>query len=359
MTIAAGSLDVALNGRRVKEEGTLFEPVVTTECPPGWDINLHRCQAGFFHSPPGIEVGGPSGESLYIQLYAGNEVVGIGAGVRRPCRLSDKPRHVYFPTWPAVAPGIPPAAALGAMMEALRNLDAVELVVESFDSSWAGEAAFNPISSRAREEHVIPTDTPEPGLFASLSSGHRRQIRKGDRSGWRVDEPEAEAGRSLLMSVQELAARRAAARGSGFAVRVPQLSTLDRARGRSWGASMFAAWQDQTPLAAALVGWANRRAFYVMGGSTAAGYECGASVWLHWQIARRLADAGFVSYNLGGTSTTATTPGDPSHGLYRFKSGFGSRVVSCRSMSWLFNRTHGRVHQLGRLLGATSSLLEP
>jgi lipid II:glycine glycyltransferase (peptidoglycan interpeptide bridge formation enzyme) len=118
---------------------------------------------------------------------------------------------------------------------------------------------------------------------------------------------------------------------------------------------MFAAWNDSVPLAAALVGWANHRAFYLMGGSTPAGYECGASIWLHWQIASRMADAGFVAYNLGGSSPSAAVPGDPAHGLYRFKTGFGSRAVRCRSLTWTLSSSHARLHRVGRWLTTSSS----
>jgi hypothetical protein len=353
MTIAVGNLDQT--GAARPERGASVRCIVTNTCPAGWEADLLRCGAGFFHSPPGVEVGGPPGETVFLRIYSGNEVIGVGAGVRRRCRLSDTPRHVYLPTWPAIAPNHSREAVLTAIMDALQRFDAVELVIESFDSEWLADRGERPKPReiRERDEFVIPIDTPEQILFDSLASGHRRQVRRGEKSGWRVEESEGEAARALLVSVQQLAARRAASRGSGFVVRVPQLTTLD-ATARAWGATMFVAWQDDTPLAAALVGWANKRAFYVMGGSTDAGYECGASLWLHWRIARRLAGSGHVTYNLGGSARTAAAPGDPSHGLYRFKSGFGSRVVSCRSMSWLLNRAHGRVHQLGRWLSAPS-----
>src|ERR1044071_6288827 len=76
--------------------------LVTSACPAAWASYLDRCGAGFFHTPPGNDVGSRPGEPLYIRILAGTEVVGIAAGVRRPCRLSDTPRHVLFPTYPAV-----------------------------------------------------------------------------------------------------------------------------------------------------------------------------------------------------------------------------------------------------------------
>src|SRR5260221_2039065 len=106
MTIAAGSLDVALRGARARRTDP-FQCLVTRECPAGWDASLLRCQGTFFHSPPGVAVGGPPGESIFVRLMSGADLVGIGAGVRRSCRLSHTPRHIHFPTLAPILPRIP------------------------------------------------------------------------------------------------------------------------------------------------------------------------------------------------------------------------------------------------------------
>src|SRR5437764_8725552 len=136
MTIAAGSLNVALTGERAQRAPSR-QCLVTRECPAGWETSLVRCQGTFFHSPPGVEAGVPPGESIFVRLISGTDLVGVGAGVRRSCRLSRTPRHIYFPAWPAILPGIPRLAALTAMMRELERLDAAELVLESFDSGWS------------------------------------------------------------------------------------------------------------------------------------------------------------------------------------------------------------------------------
>jgi lipid II:glycine glycyltransferase (peptidoglycan interpeptide bridge formation enzyme) len=118
---------------------------------------------------------------------------------------------------------------------------------------------------------------------------------------------------------------------------------------------MFAAWNGDTPLAAALIGWGNGRAFYIMGGSTPEGYEAGASVWLHWRIINQLAESRFTHYNLGGASPTASNADDPAHGLYRFKTAFGARIVPCRSLYWTLSVSHARLHQLARWIATQPS----
>ena len=101
-------------------------------------------------------------------------------------------------------------------------------------------------------------------------------------------------------------------------------------------------------LATALVGWANRRAYYIAGGSTSIGYASGAAAWLHWRIMYSLAEEGFTAYNLGGTPASSVLPTDPQHGLYCFKSGFGAELVPCRSVRWALCPTHLGLHRVAR-----------
>jgi len=95
-----------------------------------------------------------------------------------------------------------------------------------------------------------------------------------------------------------------------------------------------------------MVGWGGRRAYYIAGGGTAAGYSAGAGVWLQWNIATTLAAAGFTEYNLGGVSVDAAE--DP--GLRRFKLGFGASVADCCGASWRLRAMHAWGHDARRLL---------
>ena len=123
-----------------------------------------------------------------------------------------------------------------------------------------------------------------------------------------------------------------------------------------WGATVFVAWNGGTPLAAALVGWANRRAYYVSGGSTSEGYAWHAAFWLHWRIMAALANAGFDAYNLGGSPAAAAEPSHPEHGLYQFKWRFGASVRPCAGARWVLQPVHARTHQIvAEIMGAVRS----
>lgn len=310
-------------------------------CPAGWDVHLERCGGGFFHSPAGLAAGAPPGEALYALARVGDRVVGIAAGVRARCQLG-RARHLYFPTLPAVADAGVAEQALGSLAATLREEGNVaEVAFDSFDACWTA----GPVVTTTRHEHVVDLRRSPEERLRQLTPHHRRLVHRGGREAWTFRELAGEAARRLLWQVQRWAAARAAGRGDPFDADVPP-PTIEGEWDRPWGTTMFGVWCRDTPLAAALVGWANRRAFYVSGGSTPEGYAGGAAVWLHWSIMARLAEAGFTGYNLGGTPAGAMQAGHPANGLYRFKRSFGADDVPCAGARWRFQRGHLWVHDV-------------
>jgi len=323
--------------------------IVEPRCPPDWSTQLERCEGGFFHSPLGLEFACPGGEPLFAELLSGNdEVVGVAAGVRWSCWLRRRPRHYYFPTLPALVGPALTDEVVADLPRALRSLGAAEVVFDSFDAKWE-PTSVGP-EAPPRQEYVVPLETPLSQVVGRLRRDHRRHVRDGDREGWTLGTLEGEDARTLLSDVLGAAARRAADRGDRFAVQIPAAAMRSPAPGLAdaWGTRVFAAWDGNTPLAALVVGWANRRAYTLQSGSTAEGYRRSASVWLNWRVMSAFAEHGFRTCTLGGTSVAAARPEDPAHGLFLFKSGFGSQVVRCQGTRWTFSRTHLRVHHLAR-----------
>ncbi|HYT70756.1 MAG TPA: GNAT family N-acetyltransferase [Gemmatimonadales bacterium] len=325
---------------------------VQATCPAEWWVHLERCGGGFFHAPPGLAAGAGAGETLFALLVQGEEVVGVAAGVRTKCRFALSARHVCFPTSPALRVPERGAEALALLVAALRAAGVAELAIDSFDARWRPAVVDADAHARDRLEFVVPLVPDAQQLSRACSTHHRRHLQRGEREGWtfrRLEPPEAQA---LLTVVQQQAAARAAARGEAFEAALPAAALQSGDGGAHWGATTFSAWRDGAPLAAALVGWANRRGFYLIGGSTPDGYARDAAQWLHWRIMCYLAEEGFTAYNLGGTPGSAAHPGDPAHGLYRFKAGFGSTVVPCRSVRWTLRPTHVVAHRVARWVAA-------
>ncbi len=145
----------------------------------------------------------------------------------------------------------------------------------------------------------------------------------------------------MLGVVQSAARSRADRRGTSFAAATVPVTAPDRGEtGAPWGTGVFAAWNGDVLLAADLVGWGGRRAYYIAGGSTTDGYSVGASAWLQWRIALTFAAAGHTEYNLGGASAEGDTEG----GLRRFKQGFGARTVERWGARWQLRPLHVRGH---------------
>ena len=133
---------------------------LSATCPADWVAHLAYCSGGFFHSPAGLGAGAPDGEPVFALLPEAGQVVGLAVGMRSRCRLSRRPRHVYWPTLPALALTSGQDAALIALVHACADLGAAEVVVDSFDACWQPDPGCDPSAgaSRARLEYLVALD---------------------------------------------------------------------------------------------------------------------------------------------------------------------------------------------------------
>ncbi len=328
--------------------------VASASCPPDWQEHLERCGGGFFQSPLGLLAGAPAGQPLFAQLQLRGRVVGIAAGVRHGCRFSLKPKHVYFPSLPAlVAPELR-AEALRELVVMLQHEGAVEVVCDSYDAAALPAPVADGESGRQRVEFQVALAAGAAAQLTHFHPHHVRHLRHAQDAGWTLGMLGGDDARAMLAAVQDSASDRARDLGRGYDVEPPPVANIAAPRlGERWGAAVFVVRSGNTPLAAALVGWANRRAYYISGGSTREGYEARAAFWMHWRIMAALGEAGFASYNLGGTPAEAATPGHPAHGLYQFKWRFGASLRSCCGARWTLQPTHARTHQIvAEIMGA-------
>ncbi len=83
--------------------------------------------------------------------------------------------------------------------------------------------------------------------------------------------------------------------------------------------------RDGIPLAGMILTIAGRRATYLYGASSSEGRSLMAPYALQMEAIRRARAAGCREYDLFGVSP-GPDPGNPLHGLYRFKTGFGGRL---------------------------------
>jgi hypothetical protein len=315
-------------------------------CPAEWRQYIAQCGGGYFHSSRGLLASAPAGEPVFLELWDGGSLAGIATGVRHGGLNGAGRRHIYFPTLPAFVTRKLSEAALAALVTRLRRDGIAEVVLDSFDAQMVPGALLNAAELRRRREYAIDVDGSPDYLMSQLAPRHRRQVERGDAAGWRFRTLRREELLASLNGVKPIALF-GMRRGESFASRlfnVPSMagSGLDEAS----GATVFGAFDGDRLLAAALVGWANHRAYCLSGGCVPDGEECPESIWLHWRVIAALRDAGFHRYNLGGTSPAAVSPAHPANGMHRFKMGFSPRVVECCSVRWTLDHDFARVrHQ--------------
>lgn len=330
----------------------------STQLPPDWGELIKRTGGGIYHSPLGLLLSEATGEPLYCTLHDANDaVVGIALGDQRRCRLSTRPRHLSFPSLPALGTLPNPEAALAALIAQLEARGAAEVDMATYDTPWTPQPERFQLTGSLRQEYVVHLHA-EPGeLRRSFGSTHRRYSSRGEREGWELRLLHGATAVATLDEVMATTAGRVESQGRSYSITIPiaavvEMEDDDAIPGQ---AVTFAAYHDDTLLGAALIGMAGQRSYLVIGGSTKAGYRKYSAAWLYWRIMAWLYERGFTTFNLGGSPgspLTASDPNDPHHGLYSFKMGFGATIVRSHCGYWELGHNHLRLHRLRAWLGA-------
>jgi lipid II:glycine glycyltransferase (peptidoglycan interpeptide bridge formation enzyme) len=271
---------------------------------------------------------------------------GAQALIRRKFGLS----AVYVPRGPLFAEDDAANAALLAALDRLaRRERAVFLRLEPNmleDDAAAGALhsalllrqfqAAQPIQPRSTV-YLDLAPAPER-LLAAMSKGHRADIRRAAREGVAVRRGDQPADLEAFYAIMEHTGARA-----GFGIH-----SLDYYRA-AWelfrdASQIFLAERDGRTLAAFLIfAWAGA-GLYLYGGSTEEGLKSGANHALQWRAIQWARERGCAVYDFWGVpdqlGQAAKAPGeserarleeaaknDPLYGVFRFKKGFGGRVV--------------------------------
>jgi len=195
-----------------------------------------------------------------------------------------------------------------------------------------------------RSSIVLDIARPDEELLAGFSKGHRADVRRAEREGVQVRPAASEADVDLLHEMM-----RATQRRKDFGIHTPGYY---RAAWRLFGddAHLLLAESEGVVVAASLVLAVGRQALYLAAGSTRRGLELRASHLLQWHAMRWAREHGAGSYDLwgipdararlellgagdrsGASAQLATleqqAAADPLDSVFRFKKGWGGRVV--------------------------------
>jgi hypothetical protein len=314
-----------------------------------------RLDGGFFHSPAALDAIGVSGESMFFEWRYGRHTIGIAAGLRRRCPVSGLLKHVYLPTPPAVlAHSFGRDEALASLLGALRAQHMAELTCDAFHACGMPPLETGPVEVRHRHEYTVALDGPPNALLARWSIAQRRALQAAVTQRWTVTMPRKEDVCAVAAHVHREAGTPAAGPAEEPFIGGPALDLAVGVTdlGRAWGRTLFAVCEDGQPIAIAVVGWAGRRAYYLMGLATPAGRARPATTWLHWQIMCALLERGFVSYDLGGAPASAADAGDSAYGLHEFRVGLGATPIRCAGARWVLDPAHAATHRAPHLVPA-------
>ncbi|HVQ43715.1 MAG TPA: peptidoglycan bridge formation glycyltransferase FemA/FemB family protein [Candidatus Saccharimonadia bacterium] len=165
----------------------------------------------------------------------------------------------------------------------------------------------------------------EEALLASFNQSARRNIRKAQTAGVRV-EPVAATDENLGIMYELMAATDARAH---YGLR-PRAYFLDywRAQAQAGQAQLFLARHEGDVLAGLFATYLGRRGWYKDGGSFEVKRDLSASYLVQWEVMRWLMARGCTSYDMIGVpNRNAVGTGDPKDGLYTFKSKFNPEIT--------------------------------
>lgn len=208
------------------------------------------------------------------------------------------------------------------------------LRVQSFGSAFKnipdlGRETFR----QQRREYVLDLGSECPPL--TLSSNHRRNLRRAERAGIEVTETTEPKACEIHAALIDRSMSRRQERGERVSADTP--SAMFRHFLETGAGVLFqAALPDGAVLSSVLVLLSARGAYYHSAGTSPDGMTQGASQLLIATVAERLRDRGIILFNLGGAAEDQT-------GLTRFKCGFGPRTVELETASFDVARGARRV----------------
>lgn len=231
----------------------------------------------------------------------------------------------------ATADALARALVAAAPIARIRRIE-----LESFDGPFAppdlAAAGFAP---RERLEFLLDLTGDEAARFGRLKASHRRKVRSAEKAGVTVADETGKTRLELLRALQGGTQERRADRGEEMELPDPQqYARLEASFVAGGGGRLIVGRLHGEPVSAVLCAHERSRAYYLMGGTSPAGFECNAATLVLWRAACLLQERGVAELNLGGVPGGAEAEGHAQHGLWRFKDGFEPRRVECRSGTW-------------------------
>ena len=306
-----------------------------------WDAEALQFGGNMFHSRAwGEACGALDGEVLYLRLVRGTHPVGMAVASTQRTRWRPLRRWrdvLALNTPPALAPNVARQEALSAIEDFARRQGFGVLRVGSYaDPRPSADAIPDPprVRIQPRLEFRVALGPDLPATLARMGAGHRRNIRKARELDFEFSENTSLEGALALHALQEQTFHRRRDLGNENAAAWP-VESYRRTMAAYLEARVirfFFASRRGAPLSGIGTLEFGGSAYYLVGGTSAEGYTCKAVFALFASTIERLIGQGCSELNLGGVGVDVQDEQHVDHGLYRFKAGFGSTVLTLRDV---------------------------
>ncbi|MBN2305374.1 MAG: peptidoglycan bridge formation glycyltransferase FemA/FemB family protein, partial [Anaerolineae bacterium] len=206
---------------------------------------------------------------------------------------------------------------------------------------------FSESQVQFRNTVTLDLSQSEDDLLAGMSQGTRRKVRTGPKKDVTVREASGEADFQTLYDLYRVTGER-----QGFLIRPPEYYREAWARFMAAGlATAFLAEWEGRALAGLVLFHFGPKAWYFYGMSSDEERNRMPTYALQWAAIRWARERGYPIYDFWGAPDTFRED-DPMWGVYRFKDGFGGRVVRHigawdyvpnRVLYWAYERLMPRV----------------
>lgn len=305
---------------------------------PEWDARVAALGGYAFHSRAYALASGDLGEEpMFLVLRRGERPAGFAVALRLRTRVRPLgwARDVLrVPSPPVLEEDVSRTQALGALAAFAARHRMAQLEVNAYGDSHPEHVALVDVARvrwSPRLDYRVALGADFESTVARMGATHRRHIRRAMDIPFTFEERSDREGARLMHAVHlETFARRRA---------------LGQSESRAWSAAEFHRRMDAyiergvvrfhfTRLDGEIVSAIGtmsfgRTSYYLVGGTTRAGFERNAAYAMFAHTMRRLIAEGVTEFSLGGTGAGAADDASPEHGLYRFKKGYGARVCDC------------------------------
>jgi lipid II:glycine glycyltransferase (peptidoglycan interpeptide bridge formation enzyme) len=187
-----------------------------------------------------------------------------------------------------------------------------------------------PIDLTVADALVIDLVRTEEAIFKDMKPKTRYNIRLAQRKGISVFNASVEMLPLFYKLYLQTAKRNGFLPGS-YRHFSALFSPVDHKPGSSEVLFLLAA-RGQDVLAGAIIAISGRQAIYLYGASSNEQRNQMGSYALHWEAIKLARQKGCLTYDMGSVSPVSD-PGHPFYGMYRFKTGFGGKIVH-RNGTW-------------------------